>query len=179
MYTTKEDTIILPRLLVDEVMSQVAGFEYVTDERKGYYLCMAIKSIYQHELIKELLKNKYKDKYKDVIKRFNQYFSLMAKIKNYKDQIDDAPNIRDNIYHPYQRELNKLIEKVPLMYTTIYDIFVLLATKTNIGAYTPNKQQTRQFELQYKKVHYDLTRKQLGFEAPNPKGSPNSPDILY
>ena len=182
MYTTQnnnEEFVVLPKLLIDSVMSHVAGFEYVTDERKGYFLCMAIKTVHQHEKIRNILKKKYAENYPKVIQKFNYYFQLMSRVKGYKDIIETDEKIRSNIHHPYQKELNKIMAQIPMIYTVIFDIFLTIIQHTNLGAYTPTTQQIRQYQLAYKKVTYKLTDKQLGFQQTRPNESPTGERNVY
>ena len=162
-------------MIINAFLVQIAGFEYTPDERKGDYLYMAIKTVIHHPEIIKILKNKYKDKYPEYMTQINYYAQIIKKIKNYKDIIQDDENIRENIHHPYQQELNKLMEKIPLLYTLMFDILITIINETNLGAYTPTTEQIRQYHLAYKKVTYKLTDKQLGFKPIRPTDSPNEP----
>lgn len=154
----QQQIIILPQLIAQQFLFHFGGFLYTPDERKQYYLFMAIKSIYKLPEIQQKLKNEYGDRYEYKMAKFNEYFKIVTQIKNYKDIIEQDEKIRTNINHPIIKETNRLCKQIPLIFNTPFEILWKIIENTNIGMRSVPNDVQRIYQMAYKKIRYDLKK---------------------
>lgn len=153
--------LILDPLVTQQFYKTFAGYEVVYDERKGYYLCLAIKSLLGMESIKKLLKESYRN-YDKVMERFNEQFAILGEIKNNLETIREDQKIYNNINHPTMKRHFKLCQRLDLIYEVPFDILGVLFEKTNLSSMKVDKDALRIYEMEYKKPLYTLEQsKQL------------------
>lgn len=161
--------LILDPLITQQFYALFGGFLVVPDERKGYYLCIAIQSVIGLESVKKVLKEHYGDKYDKVMKSFNEYFKSMAEIRNNIDAMREDEKIRNNITHPLMKRHFKLCQNIPMIYKIPFNILGVLSEKTNLSSMKVPKDAMRIYEMEYKKPSYTLEKKneQQQYRRPN------------
>lgn len=152
----EDKRLILEPIVTQQFYKVFAGFMVVPDERKGYFLCLAIKSLIGTESIKKILKEQYKDKYRQVINAFNEYFEIMGEIRNTIDTIREDDKIRNNINNPTMKRYFKLCQKIPMIYEVPFHILGILFERTNLASMRVDKDALRTYEMEYKKPLYTL-----------------------
>lgn len=148
--------IILDPLITQQFYKVYGGFMVVPDERKGYYLCLAIKSIMGLDSIKKILQEYYGKNYTKVMDAFNEYFANISEIKNNIDTIREDERVRNNIQHPIMKRHFKLCKNIPMIYEIPFHILGVLFEKTNLSSMKVDKDALRIYEMEYKKPLYTL-----------------------
>ncbi len=147
-------------ITLDSTMRQryvyhLAGYLYYVDERKLYWLYLAIAPLLGHEQIDQVLRQKFGSNYSEMKSRIPRLGSILGKLNFHLNNYDEKKLRDGDIGTPAYNATMDALMKIPFIDDTLEKIFVIIATYTSLGQVTVPAPAFLVHASKERKLNYD------------------------
>ena len=150
--------VTLEPLLRQRFVYHFAGYLHYADERKLYWLYMAIEPLMAHEQIDALLRKRFGAQYHAIKERVPRLGAILGRLNFHLNNFDEKKLRDGDIGTPAYNAVMDSLLKLPFIDDTLEKVLATVSIYTSVGQITVPNQALQIHQMRERKVQYQEER---------------------